>query len=156
GAPVEHPDTEVPFASSRRWSAVALGGGRYGLGAPELFPLDGLTEGAGAEAGKGRRVGAIGTTPGDLHEIRGEQGPPRDLHPLGIVVIGERLRPRARETVEYLLSQGVELRVLSGDRPETVAAIAREAGVPENGPPLDGGALPTDGAELARAVLATS
>ncbi len=152
----EHPGAEVPFSSSRRWSALAIGADRYVLGAPELFPLDGLKERVDTEAAQGRRVVAIGTTSTDLGDVRPEQGPPGDLHPLGIVVIGERLRPRARETVEYLLAQGVELRVLSGDRPETVAAIAKEAGVPERGEPLDGSDLPTGQAALAAAVLGTS
>ena len=155
-AVVEDTEAEVPFSSSRRWSAVALGDDRYVLGAPELFSLDGLRERAEAEAAEGRRVVAIGTTTADLGDVRPEQGPPPDLRPLGIVVIGERLRAKARDTVEYFLSQGVELRVLSGDRPETVAAIARQAGVPELGPPLDGRELPTSEAELARAVLGTS
>jgi magnesium-transporting ATPase (P-type) len=152
----ERASAEVPFSSSRRWSALGLGADRYVLGAPELFPLDGLKERAEAEAAKGRRVVAIGTTSTDLGDVRPEQGPPGDLRPIGIVVIGERLRPRARETVEYLLSQGVELRVLSGDRPETVAAIAREAGIPERGPPLDGSDLPTSQGALAKTVLGSS
>jgi magnesium-transporting ATPase (P-type) len=155
-APVERPDSEVPFASSRRWSAVVFGADRYVLGAPELFPLDGLKARAEKESADGRRVVAIGTTSSDLGDVRADGGPPADLHPLGIVVIGERLRPGARETVEYLLAQGVELRVLSGDRPETVAAIARSAGVPENGPPLDGSHLPASEPALAKAVLGTS
>jgi magnesium-transporting ATPase (P-type) len=154
--PVERPDSEVPFASSRRWSAVGLGTDRYVLGAPELFPLDGLKARAEKDSADGRRVVAIGTTSADLGDVHAEEGPPADLHPLGIVVIGERLRPGARETVEYLLAQGVELRVLSGDRPETVAAIARSAGVPEKGPPLDGSHLPASQPALAKAVLGTS
>jgi magnesium-transporting ATPase (P-type) len=152
----EAPSSEVPFSSSRRWSALALDADRYVLGAPELFPLDGLRERAEADAALGRRVVAVGTTAAALDDVRPEQGPPLDLHPIGIVIIGERLRPRARETVEYLLSQGVELRVLSGDRPETVAAIAKEAGVPEKGPPLDGSDLPTSPNALAQTVLNTS
>jgi len=155
-ADADRPAAEVPFASSRRWSAVTLGNDHYVLGAPELFPLDGLKERAETESAQGRRVVAIGTTAADLGDVRAEQGPPGDLHPLGIVVIGERLRPNARETVAYLLAQGIELRVLSGDRPETVAAIAREAGVPEIGPPLDGRDLPSSKAALAKAVLGTS
>jgi P-type E1-E2 ATPase len=150
------PSAEVPFSSSRRWSAIEVDGDRYVLGAPELFPLDGLKEQAESEAAHGRRVVAIGTTTADLEHAKPEDGVPLDLHPIGIVIIGERLRPRARETVEYLLAQNVELRVLSGDRPETVAAIAREAGVPEKGPPLDGSALPEGREELAKAVLGTS
>ena len=152
----ERPASEVPFASSRRWSSVTLENDHYVLGAPELFTLGGLEQRAESESAEGRRVVAIGTTASDLADVRPEQGPPADLHPLGIVVIGERLRPNARETVAYLLREGIELRVLSGDRPETVAAIARDAGVPEQGPPLDGGDLPKTQPELAKAVLGTT
>ena len=60
---------------------------------------------------------------------------------LGLVVLGERLRADARETVEFLRSQGVRIAVLSGDRPETVAAVAADAGI-EVGEPLDGSDLP--------------
>ncbi len=155
-AAAERPTTEVPFSSSRRWSAIEIGDDKYVLGAPELFPLDGLKQRAESEAAEGRRVVAIGTTTTDLEHAKPEDGPPPDLRPIGIVLIGEELRPNARETVEYLLAQNIELRVLSGDRPETVAAIAREAGVPEKGPPLDGSDLPTSPPELARAVLGTS
>jgi cation-transporting ATPase E len=155
-APAERPSAEVPFASSRRWSSVTLESEQYVLGAPELFSLGGLKERAEAEAAQGRRVVGIGTTAEELGDVKAEQGPPADLSLLGIVIIGERLRPRARETVEYLLAQNVELRVLSGDRPETVAAIAREAGVPEKGPPLDGSDLPEGQTALAQAVLGTS
>jgi cation-transporting P-type ATPase E len=155
--PAERPAVEVPFASSRRWSAVTLDHDHYVLGAPELFALNGLKERAESESSQGRRVVAIGTTATeDFGDVRAEQGPPADLHPLGIVIIGERLRQNARKTVAYMLEQGIELRVLSGDRPETVAAIAREAGVPELGPPLDGSDLPKGQDALAKAVLGTS
>ena len=53
-------------------------------------------------------------------------------------MIGEKLRPDARATVEFFRAQGVELKVMSGDRPETVAAIAREAGIAVDGDALDG------------------
>ena len=57
-------------------------------------------------------------------------------------MLGERLRPDARETVEFFLREGVQLKVISGDAPETVAAIAADAGIPTSGPPLDGRDLP--------------
>jgi magnesium-transporting ATPase (P-type) len=73
-----------------------------------------------------------------------DEGPPPELEPLGIVVLAERLRPNARATVEFLQSQGVELKVLSGDRPETVAAIAGDVGIPAGAGPADGRELPDD------------
>ena len=77
---------EVPFSSSRRWSAIEVGHHKYVLGAPELFPLDGLKERAESEAAEGRRVVAIGTTIADVEHAKPEDGPPLDLHPIGIVV----------------------------------------------------------------------
>jgi magnesium-transporting ATPase (P-type) len=123
----ETPVQEVAFASRRRWSGVRLGGTTFVLGAPELFPLGSLAGRADAEARQGRRVLAIGRSPGELDEP--DSGPPAPLEPLGVVLLAERLRPEARETVAFFRSQGVELKILSGDRPETVAAIARDAGI---------------------------
>ncbi len=145
----EQPEQEVPFSSRRKWSALRLGGESLVLGAPELFPLAGLAGRGEREASAGRRVVAFGRAPGLPDETEGDAGPPGDVVVLGLVVIGERLRPEARETVEFFRAQGVELKVLSGDRAETVAAIAREAGIPLDGEPLDGRDL-----DPARAVAA--
>jgi cation-transporting ATPase E len=132
--PTSRAESEVPFSSARRWSAVRLAGTTYVLGAPELFALGALRKRAETDARAGRRVVALATTRSRPH---GRALPPA-LRLLGLVVIGERLRADATTTVEYLLSQGVELKVLSGDRPETVAAIATAAGVPQDGAPVDG------------------
>jgi magnesium-transporting ATPase (P-type) len=68
-------------------------------------------------------------------------------------VLAERLRANAAETVAFFVAQQVELKVLSGDSPATVGAIARDAGVPGLAPPLDGEALPSDPGALRDAVL---
>jgi cation-transporting ATPase E len=116
----------VPFLSRRRWSGLRLGDTSYVLGAPELFPLAELEPSARQHAEAGRRVLGFGTTREPL-EGR-EDAPP--VQPLGLVVLAEELRPETRETARYFLDQGVELKVLSGDAPDTVAAIARDAGLP--------------------------
>jgi cation-transporting ATPase E len=149
----EAPLAHVPFSSRWRWSAIRLDGSSYVLGAPEVFPLGPLAERAAAEAEGGRRVLALATTSSDLAGAGPEGGPPDDLVPLGLVVIAERLRGEAKRTVSFFLAQGVELKVLSGDRPETVAAIARDVGIPHSGQPLDGRELPEDPGELRRLVL---
>jgi cation-transporting P-type ATPase E len=112
----------VPFSSSRRWSALRLGGEGFVLGAPELFPLGSLTATAEREQRAGRRVVAFGTTNGSFERLDG-------LKPLGVAVLAEELRPQARETVQFFRDEGVELKVMSGDAPETVGAIARDAGI---------------------------
>ena len=76
------------------------------------------------------------------------------MRALGLVVLAERLRPNAAETVAFFAEQDVELKVLSGDAPATVGAIARDAGVPGSAPALDGEALPSEPAALREAVLA--
>jgi cation-transporting ATPase E len=67
-------------------------------------------------------VVAFGTTDGSFEQLDG-------LEPLGVAVLAEQLRPQARDTVEFFRKEGVELKVMSGDAPETVGAIARDAGI---------------------------
>jgi P-type E1-E2 ATPase len=132
------PDLEVPFSSQRKWSALRLDGEDLVLGAPELFTLGELEDRAAQEASAGRRVVAFGRAPELSSDQDPDALPPDGVELLGLVVIGEKLRPETRATVEFFREQGVELKVMSGDRPETVAAIAREAGISLNGEPLDG------------------
>jgi cation-transporting P-type ATPase E len=131
--PAEEPAASVPFSAARRWSALELGDATYVLGAPELFPLAALEPQAERAAAEGRRVLALArtTNPAELDAL------PSGLKVRGLVVLAERLRPDARATVDFFRSQGVALKILSGDRPETVAAIARDAGIRSERPPLD-------------------
>jgi magnesium-transporting ATPase (P-type) len=147
---------QVPFSSRRRWSALDLGGERLVLGAPERFAASSaaLAQQARDEASAGRRVLALGRTDAPLPAADADPRFPDDVRPLGLVVLAEQLRPNAADTVQYFTAQGVELKVLSGDAPATVGAIARDAGVPGSAPALDGEALPTDPAALRDAVQA--
>jgi cation-transporting P-type ATPase E len=148
------PSGQVPFSSRRRWSALDLGDRCLVLGAPERFlaadpSLRALVE----RAGPGRRVLALGRSEAPL---TGGQDPafPDDVVVLGVVVLAERLRPNAPETVSFFCEQDVALKVLSGDAPRTVGAIAKDAGVPGSAPALDGEKLPSEAAALREAVLA--
>jgi magnesium-transporting ATPase (P-type) len=143
----EEPFETIPFSSRRRWSALRLGEVTYVLGAPELFPLGELADDAEARQKTGRRVVAIGTTTTPLAEITGDGVPP--VVPLGLAVLAEELRPEVRETIAFLKEEGVEVKVLSGDAPATVASIAADAGI-EFAEPYDGRELPLEPGELAR------
>jgi cation-transporting P-type ATPase E len=147
---------QVPFSSRRRWSALDLGDMRLVLGAPERFAAadPALVERARAEASAGRRVLALGETHIPLPATASEPPFPGDVRALGLVVLAERLRPNAEETVAFFAAEQVELKVLSGDAPATAGAIARDAGVPGSAAPLDGEALPSEPAALREAVLA--
>ena len=138
-APVEE---QVPFSSRRRFGAQRIGGVGYVLGAPEHFELGSLELEAERASGDGRRVLAFGIA----DRLEDERPAAR-----GLVLLAESLRPEARATVDWFRDQGVELKVLSGDRPETVASIARDAGI--EGAALDASQLPTDAGELRRLVL---
>jgi P-type E1-E2 ATPase len=147
---------QVPFSSRRRWSALDLGDERLVLGAPERFARAdaGLADRARAEASSGRRVLALGRSESPLPTGDSERQFPDDVQALGLVVLAERLRPNAGETVAFFTAQEVDLKVLSGDAPATVGAIARDAGVPGSAPALDGEALPAESPELREAVSA--
>jgi cation-transporting P-type ATPase E len=146
---------QVPFSSRRRWSALDFGDMRLVLGAPERFATadPGLAERARSEANGGRRVLALGRSKASLPAAGSEPPFPNDVQPLGLVILAERLRPNAAETVAFLAVQNVELKVLSGDAPATAGAIARDAGVPGSAPALNGEALPSQPAALREAVL---
>jgi len=145
-ADAEEPMGEVPFASRRRWSGVQLADVTLLLGAPERFALDDRLVRAAAEQRRGgRRVVALARSDAPLTTDADE--PPADAQPLGLVVLAERLRADARATVAFFAREEVELKVLSGDNPETVAAIAADAGIPTT-TVLSGADLPHDPAEL--------
>jgi magnesium-transporting ATPase (P-type) len=153
-APAEAAEGHVPFASRRGWSAVVLAGTAYVLGAPEHFPLGPLAARAEEESHRGRRVLAFGTAAA-LPSGPDPVEPPAGLAPLGLVVIAEQLRRDARATVDFFRAQGVELKVISGDAPDTVAAIAADAGI-DTGAALDGRRLPDDAEELRRLAVEAS
>jgi P-type E1-E2 ATPase len=140
------PTETVPFSSRQRWSGLRLGDDRFVLGAPELFPLGVLEQEVRTRQEGGFRVVALGSStaafPADP-----EDGPP-PLRLLGLAVLTEELRPYTRETIAFLPAEGVDVKVLSGDAPHTVGAIAADAGIPFE-LALDGRELPGDPYELA-------
>ncbi|WP_172192563.1 HAD-IC family P-type ATPase [Actinomyces faecalis] len=128
----------VPFSSSRKWSGVELDDGCWVMGAPEivLSEADGgtqLLERARDLAGGGVRVVALArssSTSGILGaDEAGQARLPRELEAAGLVVLSEEVRPDAAQTLEYFRAQGVEVKIISGDNPDTVAAVAARAGV---------------------------
>ena len=139
---------EVPFSSRRRWSAIEVAAGSFYLGAPGRVPVGELETEADERQRAGRRVVALATGEGALPARAGEL-PPDGLQPLGLVILAEELRPNVRETVAFLLEQGIEIKVLSGDSPQTVAAIARDVGIPVGGV-AEGASIPKDRAERQR------
>jgi cation-transporting P-type ATPase E len=138
----------VPFSSARKWSAASFAGhGTWVLGAPELVLPAGDTghlAQAARLAGSGRRVLVLARAAGSLD---GESLPP-GLRAAAFVLLAERLRPDAADAIAFFTSQGVAMKVISGDSPQTVSAVAARAGLPGAADPVDARELPEDLAEL--------
>jgi cation-transporting ATPase E len=140
----------VPFSSARKWSAASFAGhGTWILGAPELVlpasQREHLTQAAGLAA-SGRRVLVLARAAGPLDG----ESLPQDLRPAAFVLLAERLRPDAAEAIAYFAAQGVALKVISGDSPQTVSAVAARVGLPQAGDPVDARELPEDPTALGR------
>ena len=138
----------VPFSSARKWSAACFAGhGTWVLGAPEIVLPGGhqehLAQAAGLAA-SGRRVLVLARSAGSLDG----ESLPLGLRPAAFVVLAERLRSGTADAIAYFTAQGVALKVISGDSPLTVSAVAARAGLPQAGDPVDARDLPEDPAAL--------
>jgi len=140
----------VPFSSARKWSSVSFAShGTWILGAPEVMLAPSaenaqLLQRVSDIAGGGVRVLLLGHSPGVLEK----QELPADMRPAALLVLEEKVREDAPETMRYFSGQGVRVKVISGDNPATVAAVAQRAGVGEVGLPVDARSLPDEGEEL--------
>ena len=142
--------SSVPFNSERKWSAATFADhGTWVLGAPEvLLPQgDPLRNRVAELAARARRVVLLARAATAVDS----QVLPRDLTAAALVTLTEQIRPDARETLDYFAGQGVTVKIISGDNPHTVAAVAREVGL-DVGEPVDARTLSDDRDEL-RAVL---
>ncbi len=142
----------IPFTSAKKWSAAMFSDyGTVALGAAEFM----FTE---AELGdvkdlivdyseKGMRVLML------AHSSRIADGRelPSDLLPKALVILSDEVRPTAPNTLEYFRQQGVSVKVISGDAPTTVAAVAKKAGLENADQYIDASELDDD--ELASAAL---
>lgn len=141
----------IPFSSARKWSAASYDGqGSWILGAPEMVLPEANADDATRKqaddlASEGNRVLLLASS---QQPLEGEQLP-NDLEPVALVLFQEKVRPDAAETLAYFTEQGVELKVISGDNPRTVAAVARRVGMKGADTAFDARELPQDQAELA-------
>jgi cation-transporting P-type ATPase E len=156
----ERVSAEVPFSSAWKWSGLTLGGSRgetFVLGAPDVLiargavalpvPLQKALEG---HTRVGRRVVVFGRASGGLPSNPSSDPMPA-VTPMALIVLEETLRPDAKETIEFMRSQDVDLKLISGDAPETVTAVAAAVGVPAGAGVITGDRLPSDREGLADA-----
>ena len=130
----------VEFSSATKFSSIELSGRRWLLGAPEVITKDEQVLSQVSELAKlGLRTLLLAV---DDSEVK----------PLVILTFKEELRAEAKDTLEYLRSEGVQVKVLSGDHPETVAGVARAVGLDFDGEGIDARELSTDIETLAKAL----
>lgn len=134
----------IPFSSDRKYSgAVFEEKGTYLMGAAQfLFPENNeeLTEKCQAYAEEGLRVLVL------AHSSQNAEGTelPEGLEPLALMLLTDVIREEAPDTLTFFDSQEVDLKVISGDDPVTVAAIARRAGLKNADSYVDATTLTTE------------
>lgn len=123
------PKCTIPFSSDRKYSGASFEEwGTYLMGAVQfLFPQENekLKETCGTYAGQGLRVLVL------AHSQSVVEGPelPEGLKPIALLLLTDVIREEAPDTLQFFDSQGVDLKVISGDDPVTVSAIAQKAGL---------------------------
>ena len=119
----------IPFSSSRKWSGVQFAEkGSYILGAPEFILRDGFRAISGIMeefGGDGRRILLLARSENPFND----RDLPENITPLCLIALTDKIRPEAPDTLAFFKEQGVDIRIISGDNPRTVSAVAKKAGV---------------------------
>ncbi len=133
----------VPFSSARKWSGARFDGVSYALGAVE-FTLGhgegGIFDTAAAHAEEGYRVLALVSSKGDFID----QKLPDNVTFEGFVYLTDKIRAEAPDTLRFFREQGVDVKIISGDNPSTVRAVAKRAGLEKCDDIIDMSTLSTE------------
>lgn len=148
-APGWTPTATAPFKSATKWSGVSFGEhGNWVMGAPDVLldPQSAAAEQADRFGAQGLRVLLLGSADVPVDD----PDAPGTVTPMALVVLEQRVRPDARETLEYFAAQDVSVKVISGDNAVSVGAVADQLGLRSHA--MDARRLPADEAELADAL----
>jgi cation-transporting ATPase E len=107
-----------------------------------LPPTSDITQDWTAQAAQGLRVILFASARGQP-SLRSAEAPvlPGELEPLAMVSLRDELRPETKNTIAQFARAGIKMKIISGDNPETVAALARQAGFPSDIKSVSGPAL---------------
>ncbi len=136
----------APFKSATKWSGASFGAqGNWVIGAPDVLldPDSPVAEQAEQIGARGLRVLLLASCE---HPVDSPVAPGR-VTPVALVVLEQRIRPDARDTLEYFASQNVQIKVISGDNAVSVGAVADSLGL--HGETLDARRLPDEPDALA-------
>ncbi|WP_099022126.1 HAD-IC family P-type ATPase [Mycolicibacterium palauense] len=136
----------APFKSATKWSGATYADhGNWVIGAPDVLldPASAAAEEAERIGARGLRVLLLGASdrPVDAADAPGR------VTPVALVVLEQRVRPDARDTLDYFADQHVAVKVISGDNAVSVGAVAGSLGL--GGEAMDARHLPTETEELA-------
>lgn len=116
----------IPFSSDRKWGSMEIEGvGTLFLGAPEMIFGETLKQ-ANEALSRGSRVLALAFSKEKINNKNIKI--PTKISKLALIEITDPIREGARKTLEYLRSQKIDLKIISGDNPITVSNIAKKAG----------------------------
>ncbi|HUO39760.1 MAG TPA: HAD-IC family P-type ATPase [Mycobacterium sp.] len=136
----------APFKSANKWSGVSYDGhGNWVIGAPDVLldPASAVGKQAERAGAHGLRVLLLGTCERRVDDPDG----PGHITPAALIMLEQRVRPDARGTLEYFSSQGVSIKVISGDNAVSVGAVAATLGL--TGEAIDARSLPAQPDALA-------
>lgn len=139
----------APFKSATKWSGASYGEhGNWVIGAPDVLldstsPVAEQAEQIGAQ---GLRVLLVGSS----DQAVDAPAAPGTVTPVALVVLEQRIRPDAGETLDYFASQHVSVKVISGDNAVSVGAVAGKLGL--HGETMDARQLPHEPGQLADAL----
>jgi cation-transporting P-type ATPase E len=139
----------APFKSATKWSGASYGEhGNWVIGAPDV-----LLEPASAAAEEAEQIGSLGLRVlllGSSDVPVDHPGAPGTVTPAALVVLEQRIRADARDTLDYFASQKVSIKVISGDNAVSVGAVAGSLGL--EGETMDARQLPKEQDQLADTV----
>lgn len=116
----------IPFSSDRKWGAMEFTDlGTIFVGAPEILLTENPRVVLEAQH-RGSRVLVLAQSPSSVNKH--QMSLPSDMTALAVLEITDPIREGAAETLDYLRSQGIDLKIISGDNPVTVSNIAQQAG----------------------------
>ncbi len=138
-------DEIIPFASEKKWSGAELRNGKsYVIGAAEfIFDKNSNKELFDRIAQVDDTLRVITLAVSD-NEFPSKDKLPENLTPIALVIIKDKIRDNAEDTIRFFDEQGVKLKVISGDNHRTVSRIASMVGIPDAEKAVDSTTLDTD------------
>lgn len=111
----------MPFSSKNKWSGISFKDCSYVIGAPDIINNNYIKE---LEDYVDSRVLLLSKSSKKMNGVL-----PSDLKPMALIIINDKIRRDAKATLNYFKEEGVDIKLISGDNPKTVASVAKKVGL---------------------------